>query len=92
MSANADTTSFDKRNLSHTDIQKQLEKLVAAVKAGAGIRVDVFCRTKRLTCRSVLSQSNDVHRTIEAAAVLRMNNMPVIAFVYVNEVNHFKLS
>ena len=91
MSANADTTSFDKRNLSHTDIQRQLGELIAAIKAGTSIRVDVFCRTKGHACRSVLSKSDDARRAIKAAAVLRVNNMPVVTFVYINEVNHLKL-
>ena len=91
MSALADTPPFFKRQKNKTDNKTAICERGAAKKTRASIRVDIFCRTKRHACRSVLSQANAVHRTIEAATVLRMNNMPVIAFVYVNEVNHLKL-
>lgn len=79
-------------NIKVHGILRTEKKLVAAIEARAGIRVDVFCRTKRHARGSVLSESDAVYRAIEAAAVFRMNNMPVITFVYVNEVNHLKLS
>jgi len=72
--------------------QKRTAKLVAAIKAGTSIRVDVFCRTKCPACRGKLPKTNTVHRTIKAAAVFGMNDMPIIVLVYVNEVNHVKLS